>query len=153
MKLHIERAAVKVEGKPVELKAPKDNETRAVYLPQVCLDLITALKKEKEQEQRKLGTAWIENDWLFTQWNGEMMNVQTPTKWFSKFLARNGLPHKKFHSLRHTSATLLLYGGANVKQVQQRLGHSDIETTNKYLHFIEEADRHSSDLLDNFLRG
>lgn len=79
------------------------------------------------------------------------MNPQTPTKQFSKFLERHGLRHRKFHSLRHTSATLLLYAGVNIKQVQGRLGHGDIETTNKYLYVLEEADVEAAKALDIML--
>ena len=79
------------------------------------------------------------------------MNPQTPSKQFSKFLAKNGLKHRKFHSLRHTSATLLLYGGINLKQVQERLGHGDISTTNKYLHCIAEADEEAANVLQDML--
>lgn len=80
-----------------------------------------------------------------------MMNPQTPTKQFSKFLGKYDLKHRKFHSLRHTSATLLLYAGVNIKQVQGWLGHGDIETTNKYLHLIEEADVEAVNKLDIML--
>ena len=79
------------------------------------------------------------------------MHPITPTKWFSDFLDRNGLKHRKFHSLRHTSATLLLYGGASLRQVQGRLGHGDISTTNKYLHYIAEADEESANILQDML--
>lgn len=79
------------------------------------------------------------------------MNPQTPTKQFSKFLERNNLKHRKFHCLRHTSATLLLYGGVNLKQVQERLGHGDITTTNKYLHCIAEADEEATNILQSML--
>lgn len=79
------------------------------------------------------------------------MNPQTPTKQFSKFLKKNGLRHRKFHSLRHTSATLLLYGGVNLKQVQERLGHGDISTTNKYLHCLAEADEEAANVLQKML--
>ncbi|WP_420372064.1 tyrosine-type recombinase/integrase [Metaclostridioides mangenotii] len=34
-----------------------------------------------------------------------------------------------FHSLRHTHATTLIENGANIKDVQARLGHNNIETT------------------------
>ena len=79
------------------------------------------------------------------------MNPQTPTRQFDKFLKRHGLRHRKLHSLRHTSATLLLYGGINIRQVQQRLGHSEIETTQKYLHCISEADREAVSVLADML--
>lgn len=116
-----------------------------------CLDLIRQLKAQKAEEAKRLGTKWNFSNWMFTTWNGEIMNPQTPTKQFSKFLSKNGLMHRKFHSLRHTSATLLLYGGINVKQVQARLGHGDIETTNKYLHVLEEADIESANVLGTML--
>lgn len=79
------------------------------------------------------------------------MNPQTLTKQFSKFLHRNGLKHRKFHSLRHTSATLLLYGGINLQQVRERLGHADISTTNKYLHCLADADEEVANVLGNIL--
>jgi integrase len=109
------------------------------------------LQNEKEREKARLGTAWKGDDWLFTQLDGSVMHPQTPTKWFPEFLAANHLKHRKFHSLRHTSATLLLYGGVSLKQVQGRLGHGDIETTSKYLHYIAEADQESANILQDML--
>ena len=120
-------------------------------MPESCLELIKLLRAEKAREASRLGTQWINGGWLFTTWNGEIMNPQTPTKQFSKFLERHGLRHRKFHSLRHTLATLLLYASANIKQVQGRLGHGDIETTNKYLHVLEEADVEAAKALDIML--
>lgn len=79
------------------------------------------------------------------------MNPQTPTKQFSKFLDKIGLKHRKFHALRHTSATLMLDGGVNYKQVQGRLGHNNMETTNKYLHLLEEADLRAANILSDML--
>lgn len=150
-KITIERAAYKPVGEPLALKPPKDYETRTVTVNASCIELIKMLKAEKIEDAQRLGSKWIEGDWLFTQWNGEMMNPQTPSKQFPKFLAKNGLKRRKFHSLRHTSATLLLYAGVNIKQVQGRLGHGDIETTNKYLHLIEEADVEAVNKLDIML--
>lgn len=150
-KITIERAAYKIKGQPLATKPPKDYETRTVTINESCCELLKLLKAEKISEAQRLGSQWVGGDWVFTQWNGEMMNPMTPTKQFSKFLAKNGLKHRKFHSLGHTSATLLLYAGVNIKQVQGRLGHGDIETTNKYLHLIEEADVEAINKLDIML--
>ena len=150
-KITIERAAVKLKDQKTIIKPPKDYEVRTVTVNQSCLELIRMLQLEKMREAQRLGTQWQGENWLFTTWNGEIMNPQTPTKQFSKFLKKNGLQHRKFHSLRHTSATLLLYGGVNVKQVQSRLGHGDIETTNKYLHVLEEADIEAANVLGAML--
>lgn len=150
-KVTIERAAVKLKGKPTQIKAPKDYEVRTVAVNPYCIELVKLLRAEKDRQAERLGSQWHENDWLFTQSNGEIMNPQTPTKQFSKFLDRNGLRHRKLHSLRHTSATLLLYGGVNIRQVQERLGHGDITTTNKYLHCISEADEQAANVLQDML--
>lgn len=55
-------------------------------------------------------------------------------------LKRANIPHKKFHSLRHTYATRLFESKIPVKTVQVLMGHSDIETTmNIYTHVVEEV--------------
>lgn len=151
-KITIERAAVKLKGEKAIIKPPKDYETRTVTINASCLELIKKLQLEKEREAKRLGSQWLGEEWMFTTWNGEMMNPQTPTKQFSKFLKKHGLRHRKLHCLRHTSATLLLYGGVNVKQVQNRLGHGDIETTNKYLHILAEADVEAANVLSAMLK-
>lgn len=150
-KITIERSAYKLKGQPVMTKAPKDNDVRTVTVNESCIELIRLLKAEKEREALRLGTVWKGSDWLFTQWDGSIMYPQTPSQWFSKFLERNGLKHRKFHALRHTSATLLLYGGVNIKQVQGRLGHSDLKVTNQYLHCIAEADEAAANVLQDML--
>jgi site-specific recombinase XerD len=41
----------------------------------------------------------------------------------------------------------------NIKQVSERLGHGDIETTNKYLHYLTEADEAAVKVLGDMLAG
>ena len=54
-----------------------------------------------------------------------------------------------FHTLRHTYTTNLLSNGAQPKDVQELLGHSDVSTTmNVYAHATREAKRDSAKLLD-----
>ncbi|MBQ2972176.1 MAG: tyrosine-type recombinase/integrase [Ruminococcus sp.] len=64
---------------------------------------------------------------------------------------RHNLPHRKFHALRHTCATLLLSNGTNIKNVATRLGHSQLKTTNRYVHATDQAERESANLLENIL--
>lgn len=150
-KITIERAAYKLSGQKIQFKPPKDNETRSVTVSPACIELIKLLQQEKQQEAQRIGTQWHEGNWLFTQWNGEIMNLSTPSHWFCDFLKNNGLPHRKFHALQHTSATLLLYGGTNLRTVQSRLGHGSIRTTNIYLHSVEEADVEAARTLESIL--
>ena len=94
-----------------------------------------------------------EGDWLFTQANGSIMYPTSPTMIFSKFLKRKGLPHKKFHALRHTSATMSLLIGVDIKTVGERLGHSQMKTTNRYVHALEETNRRAADKLGDLFQS
>ena len=150
-RITIERSAYKLTGKPIATKPPKDNDVRTVKVDDYTIDLIKQLKAEKERERFRLGTAWQGDEWLFTKWDGSIMFPSTPSHWFRSFLKRHGLKHRKFHALRHTSATLLLLAGTNVKQVSGRLGHADLRVTNQYLHCIAEADEAAANALGNML--
>jgi len=151
LRLTISRAVIQVDGEKFAFKAPKDNEVRTVTVNEHCIELVKMLREHYEKEKERLGDKWIGDEWLFTKWNGEIMNLQTPTKQFRLFLKKHGLKHRKLHALRHTSATLLLYGGINIRQVQSRLGHSELETTQKYLHYLSEADVEAVNVLSNML--
>jgi integrase len=131
----------KLKGEDVRSKAPKTRRSaREVAIPEYLTDLLRRYHSEQEAEKRRLGDKWEGEGWIFTQWNGKPMNPQTPTKQFSKFLERNKIPHRKFHALRHTSATLLLLSGTNIKNVASRLGHTQLSTTNRYVHALRDAD-------------
>lgn len=58
------------------------------------------------------------------------------------------------HGFRHTHASLLFEAGATIKQVQERLGHSDIKTTlNIYTHVTKNAEKEVANLFSNFMNS
>lgn len=65
-----------------------------------------------------------------------------------------GIPVITIHRLRHTHASLLLFGGVSIASVAKRLGHSSMNTTEKtYLHIIQELENKDVDLVMRSLSG
>lgn len=151
--LTIERTAYKLKGKPVGLKSPKGKKVNYIAVNDYVLALVDQLKEDKKKLKEKLGDRWAGDEWLFTQWDGSIMNPHTMTRTFSKFLAKNNIEHKKLHAMRHSAATIMLVSGMSIKDVQQRLGHADIKTTNKYLHVLADADAKATNIMTDIVTG
>ena len=67
---------------------------------------------------------------------------------------RLSIPIITIHGLRHTHASLLLFGGVSIASVAKRLGHSSMNTTEKtYLHIIQELENKDIDLVMRSLSG
>ena len=72
---------------------------------------------------------------VFLSRNGWRLNRQQVFKLVKRFSESAALPmNVSPHTLRHTCATHLLEGGANLRAVQEILGHADISTTEIYTH-------------------
>ena len=74
------------------------------------------------------------------------------TKHMKKFMKRIGLPDMSPHDLRHTCASLLLQSGADIKSVQDILGHSNASTTlNFYVRSNMESMQRATETAFDFL--
>lgn len=64
------------------------------------------------------------------------------------------IPTISVHGLRHTHASVLLYGGVSIASVAKRLGHASMNTTQKvYLHIIQELESTDTDLVMRQMAG
>ena len=114
------------------------NSFRTVTVPNVIIDV---LKKEKSQKGL-----------LFHDVEGNALKGKNiSTKW-RKILKDCNIPHKKFHSIRHTYASMLLKNGVDVETVAELMGHSAINITQIYLHSSSKQKQKSVNKLNNLLK-
>ena len=72
---------------------------------------------------------------LFLNQHGERLTTRTVERWFKSYLTEAGLPIDCTpHKLRHSFATHMLANGADLRMVQEMLGHASLSTTQIYTH-------------------
>ena len=152
-RISVKRSIYKLsDGKAREKKPKSKCSIRTISIPERLCKTLTEYRLQQNRHIAYLGDGWRNLDYVFTEEDGYVMNPHTPTKQFDHFLKRHGIRHLKFHGLRHTSATMLLANGCDIKTVSSRLGHADISTTNIYVHALESTDRMAAQTFDNFLK-
>ena len=95
---------------------------------------MTSMLSELLQEFKKSENALspLEDDMFLFHQESSRYAPQDPTyitKHMRRFMKRIGLPDMSPHDLRHTCASLLIQSGADIKSVQDILGHADASTT------------------------
>lgn len=131
--INVEKSRQKVDGEMIILPCKTGSSKRKISMPQSVADL---LKEYKEMHPN--------NKYVFSN-----LDPDQCTAWFRNFEKRKGLNKIRFHDLRHTHASLLLYQGIDIKTISERLGHSNIGITmNVYTHVMEDLDRKAALAID-----
>jgi integrase/recombinase XerD len=85
-------------------------------------------------EARPLILGPRQSPFLFVRKNGLRLSRKGMWKNYARYAVKAGVNSSRLHTLRHSFATGLLAGGADLRSVQELLGHADISTTQIYTH-------------------
>lgn len=151
----IRRAATEKRGSGTTTKAPKtEKSARVLYLPEQLKEILQKHKAAQERQKHIMGDKWQGGDWVFTQANGKIMSIQTPSHWWKEFAERLGITGITFHGLRHTAASYMIKNHVPITTVSGVLGHSNTSTTlNIYSHMIEDTKQDAINILADVFSG
>ena len=114
----------------------------------LVIQIFQDLKVSEAQNRIFFGPGYHENDYVIKWPNGKPFSTGFVNRHFNLILKKHGLPHIRFHELRHSYASMLLNDGFTLKDVQEYMGHADIQmTADMYGHpDMARKDIHSSHL-------
>ena len=118
----------------IHLKVAKGNKERIVFLHQKIKDLLSHLE---------INTGIIFKSQLSGLYNKRTIQAIVKSAAHKAGIKKNVTPH----TLRHTFATHLLEGGADIRYIQQLLGHANLQTTQIYTHVANKEINKLSKLL------
>ena len=116
----------------------KGNKQRTVPLYRRAVEAFNTWRSEERPGIERRAVAAIEEPslpWAFLSWRGQQIRRQAMWELIKKYAIRIGAPSTVSpHTMRHSFATHLLDNGADLRQVQEMLGHASIATTEIYTH-------------------
>jgi len=109
----------------------KGSKTRKVPVGQSAIEWLKSyLTLRRKKENIEIGN-------IFVSSAGKPINRQTIFLFIKEYAAKIGLEDVSPHTLRHSFATHLVQNSADIRSVQQMLGHADISTTQIYTHITD----------------
>lgn len=128
---------------------------RTLDLPAAAAAALRRQRTRQKEARLAAGTMWQDTvGAVFTDPIGRRITGAAVTHRFSRDLDRLGLPHVRFHDLRHGAASLMLAGGVPLKVVSETLGHTGIAiTADTYAHLDRAQRREAADAMERAIGG
>jgi integrase len=106
-------------------------------------------RRRQLAERIHAGPIWRDTGYVFTRPDGQPIHPNTASAWWNQLTAAAGVGRRRFHSSRHTCASLLLAADVPLEVVSSVLGHSGLAVTaNVYARVSQDAQRRALSKLD-----
>ncbi len=131
----IQHTVVKIKTVVAKYKTKNKSSHRTFPLSDETVAIFKSLWEEEQQYRSLFGQEYFQSDYVFKWPDGRPYSPDYVSHRFRDLLEIHNLPRIRFHDLRHSCASVLLSMGWTLKDIQEWLGHEDIQTTaNIYSH-------------------
>ena len=133
-------------------KTKTKSSKRTLPLEPIVKSFLIELKEKQEKNRELCGDSYNKDylEYICVDNCGNIIRPDYVTETFLKLLKRKNLKIIRFHDLRHTCASILLKNGANMKEIQAWLGHSNYNTTaNLYAHLDSSSINNTGKVMAN----
>lgn len=140
-------------SKLVEKEATKNKTSNQTFpMSPEIRDMLLRIRDRQKFAKAAYGDVYQDSGYVFTWEDGRMLAPEFVSRKFSKILKEHNLPHIRYHDLRHTTASMLIAQGYDLKRIQDWLRHSDISTTaNIYGHLGFDFKVQTTNLMTDLL--
>lgn len=112
------------------LQEPKtERSKRTIPLPESLVAILREHQARQNSEKSFFGETYQDHGLIFCTEQGDPIDPRNFTRLWDHLLKQAGVPHARFHDVRHTWATMMLEAGEDLKVVSELGGHSQIRTT------------------------
>lgn len=142
--------------KNYQLLTPKtESSVRTISIDPILVELLKHHKKEQNLIAKNNGTFYKDNNFIFSTNEGFPKTIKHISTRLQRLLKRTTISkHITPHSFRHTHTSLLIEANVHIKEIQERLGHSDINTTmDIYAHMTKNIKKEASIKFGNLMKN
>ncbi|MGD8457030.1 MAG: site-specific integrase [Anaerolineales bacterium] len=153
MTIQVKRQVLHHQGGGYSFTKPKSKSgIRTIILGKQAVEILKNHRELLWNIQTRKGADWIDLDLIFPSQIGSPVTPSNLRRAFRRLLKASGLPHIRFHDLRHTAASLMLNHGIPVLIASKRLGHSKPSITmDVYGHLIPSKQEEAANLMDELM--
>ena len=139
-----------------QLLTPKtESSIRTITIDPILIDLLQLHRHEQDHTKEANGPFYHDNGFIFATNEGYPKTIKHISIRMQRLLKKTSIEkHVTPHSFRHTHTSLLIEAGVHIKEIQERLGHSDINTTmDIYAHMTKNIKKEASTKFSNLMEN
>ena len=150
--IKVRQSLLNINGELVIQENTKNNLIRNIPISIKVKKILNDIKKEQAEAKIILKSNFNKDNLVFAREDGRLPRPDTITHRFKDYARKAGFEKAKFHSLRHSFASIMKQNGVDIQTIQKLLGHTlQATTVDIYSHVPEKTKKNAVEKMDKIL--